>query len=693
MYIHKIKVKNFRLLLDSELALEEETTLIVGRNNSGKTSLAEVMRRFLADSSASFQLEDFSSASYECFSSALKAQQEGADEPTVRELLPIIELRLHVKYDRLQAELGPLAPFIVDLDPDCTEAVAVVRYELKDGGISTFFEGMPTIQLVAENPQAFFRLIRERIPKQYAIKIWAEDPNDHTNRRQLQPADLRHLVKTKIINAQRGLDDVTVKGTDVLAKLLEELFSTASSNLADGPDKLIADALVDAVQEIQDNIDQNFGNQLKNLLPALKNFGYPGLGGQELQTETRLNVSGLLSGFTKVRYAGHGGVALPEGYNGLGVRNLVLILLQIVSCYKAYRAESTAPGIHLIFIEEPEAHLHPQMQEVFIRQLDKVAKQLVAAGEPGGMWPVQFVVSTHSSHIANEVSFENVRYFLSVNIPDRPDSIRHTKIKDLRVGMADKPELDKNFLHQYLTLTRCDLFFADRAVLVEGVSERLLLPVIIKKMEEAEPSAPKISSQYNTVMEVGGAYAHIFFDLLNFLELRTLVITDLDAVKSSGGESCAVHEGTATSNACIKHWFSGETSLTLDCLKAKNDQDKINGRLRIAFQHPEQKDGPCGRTFEDAFILANKEKFALTNQTANELETAARALAKKVKKKSEFALLHAIMDTAWVAPKYIVDGIRWLASSDAVSTEVGQDTSASGTGQSVNEVGEGGDNA
>jgi len=55
MYIHKIKVKNFRLLLDSELALEEKTTLIVGRNNSGKTSLAEVMRRFLADSSATFQ--------------------------------------------------------------------------------------------------------------------------------------------------------------------------------------------------------------------------------------------------------------------------------------------------------------------------------------------------------------------------------------------------------------------------------------------------------------------------------------------------------------------------------------------------------------------------------------------------------------------------------------------------------------
>ena len=65
MYIHKVKVKNFRLLMDIELVLEEDTTLIVGRNNSGKTSLSEVMRRLLTDTSTTFQLEDFSSASYE----------------------------------------------------------------------------------------------------------------------------------------------------------------------------------------------------------------------------------------------------------------------------------------------------------------------------------------------------------------------------------------------------------------------------------------------------------------------------------------------------------------------------------------------------------------------------------------------------------------------------------------------------
>jgi len=307
--------------------------------------------------------------------------------------------------------------------------------------------------------------------------------------------------------------------------------------------------------------------------------------------------------------------------------------------------------------------LHPQMQEVFIRKISEIADAFSKELPGDRKWPVQFVVTTHSSHVANAAPFEAIRYFLRVSHQGT-----QTKVKDLRLGLAGAGiDKDKEFLHKYLTLTRCDLFFADKAMLIEGPTERILMPKMIEIVDNDPANTKKLSTQYLTVVEVGGAYAHRFLNLIDFLELRTLIITDIDttkAVVSAKGKTtyqkCKVVEGTHTSNACIKEWFEDEVTPTL--LAQKTDADKVKKTIRLAYQTCEDKGKACGRSFEDAFMLANSALFDLQGGSDEEKADDAWERVEKIGK-TNFALEFAIEKTNWIIPKYIKEGLLWLAES------------------------------
>lgn len=670
MKILKISIRNFRLLRDVTLSLEETSTVVVGRNNSGKTSLTELFRRLLVDKSPSFRLEDFSCAAHIQFWTAYGHHFSQADAPMVRSSLPLIEVVLTVDYSSHSASFGSLGQFIVDLDPTCSTAQIAISYQLEDGKVPALFEGCEFDPAIATGPErtAFFRMIKERLTKLYHVKLEAVDPNDSQNRKSLDWSHLPSLLQSGFINAQRWLDDTTHRENDVLGKVLESLFRTARSEMADEKDQKVVESLDSAVEEMQTKLDDDFNNKLQSLLPALSLFGYPGLNDPRLRTETTLDVQRLLINHTKVRYEGTEGNSLPEAYNGLGARNLIFILLQLLEFFKSYQASAGSPGIHLVFIEEPEAHLHPQMAEVFIRKLEEIKSLFATMYNDGVEWPVQFVVSTHSSHLANETRFESIRYFLATS-ERQANHLRETRIKDLRQGLSGTPQSDRDFLHQYMTLTRCDLFFADKAVLIEGCSERLLLPAMIKKCDASESTA--LSNQYVSIVEVCGAYAHLFFDLLTFLELRTLIITDLDSahkvqkrVKNktrSVLEACLVADGSHTTNACIKSWFLSP-DIQPDELIGMADAEKTRGLLRVAYEIPESPGGPCGRTFEDAFILANPVIFKLSDVAVGQWASSAYETAGG-EKKTEFALRYAFDHSEWKVPRYILDGLRWLSTT------------------------------
>ncbi len=665
MRLDKIEIKHFRLLADVQLLLDEKTTVIVGRNNSGKTSLTELFRRLLADTTPNFRLEDFSLSAHEYFWKAFLAQQEAKAEHEIRKLLPAIEVRLTIIYEKDATSLGVLGECVIDLDVECTSVVLEICFRLKDGGISSFFADLPPLRAdesEARQKDAFFRIMRERVPVLFSSSVHAVDPGDLTNSKALDWATLRGVLDSGFITAQRGLDDVTNRERDVLGKIIEVLLKNAMSDSASEKDQLTAKELQTAVKGIQIGIDEGFNEHLQALLPAFSLFGYPGFTDPALRTETTLDVEKLLTNHTKVHYAGINGINLPEAYNGLGTRNLIFILLKLLEFFKTFMAYPTAPCLQLIFIEEPEVHLHPQMQEVFIAQLSQIAAEFSRTFNNGLPWPVQFVVTTHSSHMANKAPFKSMRYFLPKTSESTPN-LRSTKIKNLDVELGAKLEENLEFLHKYMTLTRCDLLFADKAVIIEGSSERLLLPKMIEKIDTEQPQAPKLSSQYISVIEVGGAYAHLFFPLVEFLELPTLIITDIDATKKVKSRyiACKVSQGSRTSNPCIHKWFHS-TEISPKILLKKTVDEKINSICRLAYEVPELEGAPCGRSFEAAFILANYALFELTEP--NEDDAWRRSQGEK---KTTFALKYSIEKTNWIVPRYIAEGLRWLAQLNCVS--------------------------
>jgi hypothetical protein len=177
MRLKTITVTNFRLLHDVCISLEP-TTAVVGRNNSGKTSLTEVIKRIFSESGPSFRLEDFSFCAYMRFWEAFIKFSSGSPEADVRKILPTIEVHLTFAYDKDQP-LDTLSDFVIDLNPDCTEALVVFRYGLKDGKLGTLFADL--INTNEGGKKEFFRALRERIPSLFGSTFLAVDPSDPTN--------------------------------------------------------------------------------------------------------------------------------------------------------------------------------------------------------------------------------------------------------------------------------------------------------------------------------------------------------------------------------------------------------------------------------------------------------------------------------------------------------------------------------
>jgi putative ATP-dependent endonuclease of the OLD family len=680
MKINKISLKNFRLLDDVNINLEDDITLIIGKNNTGKTSFFEAIK-ILATGEEQVSFEDFSQSTYAVFGQVYEMfltiqrediveEEKDEIETSILALIPKIELSIEIEYNKDIDKLVELSEFITDLDEKRNDASILISYEPKNtlGLLKSYFNKSaepPLINYLKENLDSFYNLTCYAIDKNsgYKRKIEGSFKNK-----------IKKIVSFEDIKALRLLDDKKGDRNNTLALGFSKYYNERDKTNGN------VVALEDSLKIVSANLKMKYNNVLEKILFDLKNFGASTpITIPSITIESEFDSESVIKSNIKYYYE-HDDINLPESYNGLGYSNLIYMILELASFIERFRnaKDEKVSEFLVVLIEEPEAHMHPQMQQVFISQINKVIQD----AQKDNIY-VQLVITSHSSHIISEAGidlergFNRIRYFNKINSKIIIKDFNYLKIKD------DKKTF--RFLKQYLTINKSDLFFADKVIMVEGVTERMLLPQMIEKV------SPTLQNEYLAILEVGGAYVHIFKELLYFINIKTLIITDIDSIDAKTGEKCIVNNGLKdeiTSNSTLSTWIPGK-KLIKELIACKDDDKIENKIIRVAFQINEK--GNIARSFEEAFIHSNKtlimsatsaevnghkhffdnkDQFTLfKSKKMNDIiySTSFELAPEDSKVKTNFAFdIMSFQEDIykWTVPAYIKEGLEWLAKND-----------------------------
>ena len=728
MEIQRFDICNFRKLENVQVELSSGQTVFVGANNSGKTSAMDALiffldrdkysgasRTGLGKSGRRLNVTDFTVSNWLKLNSIGEAWIEGnlseaasiddwvtqcpsvdvwidasiTDIVAVSHLIPTLDW----KGEPLGVKLVFLPKDIENLREKYVESFNKASAALED-------EESQEFKLWPRNLKDFLSKELNRFFEIKGFLLPTEQMHEATPldlRRELEGYPFSNLFKVNVIDAQRGFADaLSSKGLnkgESLSPLLSEYFDN-HLNPSDTPDKEDIEALK-AIDSAQSQFDSRLKSSFKTAIGEIENLGYPGFSDPHILLSSKLDPIESLSHEAAVKFSvGNSApeplraeLELPENLNGLGYKNLIYMIFKLITFRDGWqlkgkarlKTDSPIEPLHLVLIEEPEAHLHAQVQQVFIRKAYEVL-----SNEVSGNFKTQMVVSSHSSYLAHEVDFDKLRYFKR-KAAKNSLSVPTSEVMNLARVFSQDSRREANelqtakFVSRYIKTTHCDLFFANGIILVEGAAERLLLPHFIKNQY-----ADTLYNSYISVLEVGGAHAHRLQSLIELLGMPTLIVTDADAKNGEGKKAQPqLSEEFSTGSDTLTLWlglgdknFKEIIELPFDAKQKENVCAVYQNKTEVR-EFDNQTAIPY--TFEDAFALANvttlKElesttgmlshmKAACDESTLEECATSMfKALEKGQKAKMALDILYEIDPEKLNIPKYIAEGLDWLSQA------------------------------
>ncbi len=479
MHISRVVIKNFRNLHLLDVSLEPGMTCVVGENNSGKTNflfaLQLALDANLSNYSRILSKEDFSN---------------GIDISTPQQVF--VGLELTDFYDE-------------DQDEKVKELALAQEWAVEENVARICYRFRPTSavrQAIESEERGSTDLTIEDYEYELVGGAVTDEDGNLKDLSEIEWTDDFHVfVKIGRLSAFRVTflpairnveDDLRRAATSPLSKLLD---------VTDIPEDK-KNELVERIKRANDEVSEQ--SEIKELAHDINTSLEESIG-STFALDVELGMASptfsAIARALRVLLTGQGLDYADPSRNGLGLNNTLYISMLLAYFEKRMEQDNTAG--ELLLIEEPEAHLHPQLQRVLFGRL--LAKEC------------QIVATSHSTHISSRADLKNLLVFT------QEEDALTTSCKPVATPKIE--ESDISDLERYLDATKSVLLFARRVILVEGMSEVFLVPSLVKEVINVDLEEHGVS-----VVPIHGVHFEVYMKLFSDEGIRKkcAVLTDGD---------------------------------------------------------------------------------------------------------------------------------------------------------------------
>lgn len=651
--------------------------MLVGANNSGKTSIVELCEAVFGYRNdmrkIPFTIQDFNIQDFEdkwLANSASEICQFLQEDSQESQDTTSIVNKLKTLFDRKQDNIIPRIEILIDIDFAEDEDIRNIadylffydekpksvhfRYVVSSGierrkndkekerrlldsasyinaAYKKFNEAVKVIKAKQAAWIRFKTIIKEQLKRLFrenmsVLVTYCDDK--YKNDQEINERDFQNLFHCLVIKARRDLDDTKEDNTHTLSSRLLHLVMDEDSWAASAAP--IQQDLMSLLQggEYGRKLEEVAGQQFQEAISAIMNTN--GNAKETIGLTSRVeegSVRKLLESSATAVYSNSGKYHFSEYSQGLGYSNLTLILIElqqfIKDCEEAQR-EKTGK-INFLIIEEPESHMHPQMQSVFIKY---VLKMLIKHQY------ITCTITSHSEQMVRAMPLKQIRVLRQIgwysSIIDPYKTLTENRkeysdfVNDKNFSDTIPEQMSREILYMY-DLNFANIVFADKVILFEGDTERMYIQALLRESEkypfdQFDKIMTQLRAQYIAFVQVGGAYASAYIPLLHVLKIPSLIITDIDYKKEKREENInssddLINDSIAisTTNATLKKvWSHNQQNHKLSEqmhsyyeYSGSNIVITINGIDNIALVTQSKLDG-FGKTLEDALLYKLK---------------------------------------------------------------------------------------